>query len=668
MPKSPCYKSITVAPLTGPTDCRSPVEDVGFGAYRVVQNMTTTAANKVCRRPGWEKFLTQEPYNNQDLHDQLLQQQYYYTGYELFNTDYCWPELYARGNGRQPITFQFEFISSLGSRRFVAGTQTRLYSLNESTGNWRILADGYGGPHSTCSSVRFKGAQLGDFLVVTNDYDEPAFWIFDDPLDPCNLNAFQPIPDLQEIGLTKAYAITEFKGFMFLGNVEMDGGRFSSRIVWCDFNDPLSWVPATGSFAGYQDLPYSEVIQGMAVMRDYLIIYTDKGIWRAVYTGNLDAPFTFENLYTEPVSGDGCLVYPNTLITVGDTHYYLSHEGPYEFSLFTPKPIRDEWLHRSACVIYDDLKDRCCEHVVSGYNPLTKEWWVSWPQANASTCCPTVTRCFNIQYRTSDTIDHGFTSFGNYRSDSRDDIRAFLLENCVCTPEELTNLSSVIEKEGPGLAATGCDSSVTSLWNETEDTTLPQAAGSLCASLGATRVEDLCQDCLASPVFVLASATDYCLKQYGTAYNRERYTGYGGAPSCSGTTSGDYCIDGYTSILQSGALSFGKPEELKEIRRFEVEYWAADQTVPSDLNLRIGYADQATCSPRWKAQSTKKLDCLTLSTEEAHITAGTRAAITAEWPLFYEGRYLYWEIYITGTGGSSCFSRATFEVRVLPRE
>jgi len=630
--------------------------------YRQVQNMATPAVNKVCRRYGWSKFLTQDDYLNQDLHDQLLDYQYYYEDYDIYlgtayeETGLCGPNLYQFGNTRQPITFQFEFTSSTGSRKYIVGTQTRLYALNEPRGNWRILADNYGGVYTSgCGNTRFKGCQVGDYLVVTNNFDWPSYWLFDDPVTGCELTALKPIPELDDIGLTKSAVVFSWKGFVFLANVEMDGQRFTSRIVWSDNNAPLSWFPETGSFAGFQDLPYSEIILAGAEMRDYFLIYTNRAIWRMIYTGDPDAPFQFESIYSEPINGDGCLVYPNTLISLGDTHYYLSHEAVYTFSLWTPKPQRDEWVFRASCLMFDDFKEGCCEQVVAGYSPVLKEIWISYPEADAPTCCPTATQVLNIQYRTSDAVDHGFTSFGNYRSDTRMTLTDFVLNYCICTLEEMQNRTNVLAKE-PAPTGEECDTIIGSLWNATEDPDLPPDADSLCSLLGNTRLEDLCEDCLNNQLFVLASATDYCLKQYGTVYNRERYV----------LASDTYVLDPYTSILQSGAWDFGYPDDTKEINRFEVEFEAVSQTVPNDLNLRIGYADQAYCTPIWRAQSSKALECLTEFTVAQHVTNNTRPDNTAEWPLYYEGRYLFWELSVSGTGGGVCFSRMSMDVRRLP--
>src|SRR5436190_15621142 len=107
MPSS--FKLVPVKPVSGLFDVRSLPDEVGAGSFRLVKSMSVRAIGKRCRRGGWVKFLDgeNETYNNEDLHDQLIDLQYYYDSYSAFLTSgggfdsyayqYYWPSEYNSG-------------------------------------------------------------------------------------------------------------------------------------------------------------------------------------------------------------------------------------------------------------------------------------------------------------------------------------------------------------------------------------------------------------------------------------------------------------------------------------------------------------------------------------------------------------------------------------------
>src|SRR6185369_10918391 len=123
-------------------------------------------------------------------------------------------------------TYLAEFRSPRNMRKLLAGTKSRLYALNERTGNWRILADGLGGTVDPaadcvgCAQRRFLSAQLDSIMVFTNAFDPPMYWFFDDGPGGCDLWSAKPIPDLQDLNITKVGCVAEHKGFMFYCDVE----------------------------------------------------------------------------------------------------------------------------------------------------------------------------------------------------------------------------------------------------------------------------------------------------------------------------------------------------------------------------------------------------------------------------------------------------------------
>src|SRR6185503_3908894 len=78
----PEFKNITLAPMTGVFDSLSSPDQIGFGNWKLVKNATTRSSRNRQRGGGWRRlFADDDPYNNQDLHDQLIDQLGYYTEY-----------------------------------------------------------------------------------------------------------------------------------------------------------------------------------------------------------------------------------------------------------------------------------------------------------------------------------------------------------------------------------------------------------------------------------------------------------------------------------------------------------------------------------------------------------------------------------------------------------
>jgi hypothetical protein len=155
-------KGVPLAPLTGALDLKSSPDAIPGNGMRMRQNYQCVGQGKLRRGCGWDKFLNRsENYNNEDFHDQLL----------TFTEE---------GQIRQPVTLLFEAESSGGVRSFWNARQGAAAKLNQYSGNWRIIDEGFGGELTTSAAApRFKYAQLGDYLAFTNDFDKPKYHILE---------------------------------------------------------------------------------------------------------------------------------------------------------------------------------------------------------------------------------------------------------------------------------------------------------------------------------------------------------------------------------------------------------------------------------------------------------------------------------------------------------
>jgi hypothetical protein len=660
-------KAIDFKP-SGSMDARSSADELQLSEFRYKKNVRLSTKNKLCRAPGFDKLMTRATYNNQDLHDQLLS----ITGLDT----------------RLPVTFLFEAVSTRKATKLLAGTSRAVYAQNVSTGNWKVIADIYG-----TDNTRWRAAQLQDAVILSNNFDALVYWQFDQGITEDEDQSVAPIPDLRDnIELTKAGVVVSWKSHIFLMNVVVSGAVKSNAIFWCNFNRPLDWLPSDASTAGNTEVDYGETILAAEELLGRLMVFTNKGIYEIIAAGGEEV-FTISPRFKNK-DGEGCLFYPNTLVSKGDELVYGAADGIYTFSLFTDKPKRVEWVHKASAVMFDQINRSNCETHVAGYDAEKKEILISYAVDDED--LPSETLVLNTEYPHAHVLDHGFSAMVTFTlKDSVLIVRQFLLQYCICDQEGIEDHWTDFDKEGEYCEGSEpeeveCNDPPTSIYTTTTRTTTYQGEevitedwsaeeaheDSLCAQLESLTLNGLCElearadECNSGRRFVVASSTDYCLKEFGDNYYREICTGF---DDC-----GTYQRNGYQSLLRSGPVNGGVTDQEKRWKRFELEASHVDQATPSQFTLRIGNHSQAVdpnndnCGIIWDAQDEKDIDCLSGDTAEGHASAVTRPSETYDWPLYYSGNYLYFELAIVNsavdpadTGGECCLSRMTIDMEVV---
>ncbi|HEU4343694.1 MAG TPA: hypothetical protein VFU31_19260 [Candidatus Binatia bacterium] len=390
---------------------------------RYRQNFRTVDRNKLQRAQGFRKLLaTADPYNNEDLHDQLLS---------------------LTLGVRQPITLIFESESSRKQKSLFVATEGSIYALNNSTGNWSVLGSGYGQGGVDATGPRFKAARQGDYVIFTNDYNPPMYHVLEQGTSPL----IREIDDLETIGLTKARHVWTWKNVVFFADVEMDQQRFPFRVVWGDFDNPTSFDPEKAeSIAGTFDLNENEQILGGMPLGNVFLIYTTHGIWEMSVTGGEES-FSFREAYPgNRFDFLGCLYYPETLINLGESHMYLGKDKIYTFNPYQQTPTAPEWVHAATKELFDNIDSgKCGVHIghLDG-----DEAYFSYATSAAVAGCPDKTIRINKRYEVVDTIDAGFTAFAQFTPGSSPTIRDFILDNDICTVAQLDAEGFLFGNEG----------------------------------------------------------------------------------------------------------------------------------------------------------------------------------------------------------------------------
>lgn len=415
-------KGTPLAPLTGVLDLRSPPDEMPAGSMRWRQNFRTTDENKLRRGHGYEKLLSNNSYNNDDLHDQLL---------------------VLTESLRQPPTLLFESETSRGVRSLFVANESTIFQHNPNTGNYRVMGTGYGKGETSANGVRFKAARQGDYLIFTNDYNLPLYHLLDSGTSPI-LNEFE---DLETIGLTKAALVFTWKNVVFFADVEMDNKRFPFRILWSDFDNPTSFDPFKAeSIASSKDLDSNERILAFEVAGDVGILYTTRGMWQISVVGG-EQSFGFKRLYDGGKNKFvGLLKYQNAIVNLGTTHLYLSDDKIYSFSPYQELPSAEEWIHRGSKKLFDELDPAACNAHIGGLDH--DEVYFSVTRVGDANMCPSLTLRLNMRYKVADYMDVGFIAFSSFQPYYSQNVRDFIIDKSICTIEELTDQDMGFEDEG----------------------------------------------------------------------------------------------------------------------------------------------------------------------------------------------------------------------------
>lgn len=528
---SAAFKTVSLKPLTSVMDVRSLPNDMKYGPIRYRLNWWMNQNARLARLPGWTRFLNETPYYNADLHDQLLPLQVYYDGGDVDSAT-SWPNalcdgtLKTRTAVREPLSLMFETLSTSGNRNLITGTQSRLYEFNYSNRNWRLLADGMGGPHRDDFTIRFRCAQVKDTVVFTNNYDKPQKYLLDTEAKGCAVRVTSEITELNTIKLSRAKHIIAYKGYIILGDVVMDGRRMKGTMVWCASNRPEKWDPIdTALDCGSQELPGQE-IRGWEHLGDGIVIYTDKEIWKCYTTGNKDAPLEFTRVYRSD-DGKGCLFYENTLVSSGTTHYYLGKDGTYTFTPYVNEPSQEEWINKGDGLMFANINESCGGGTNAAYYAEFDAifvWWAAYDAYMPEQCF-----IFQPKFNFTAYADFGATAACQFTVDDRPGFRDYMFSpGCACGD---TDYKAMFVKEGYSGRTADCTAAPVHVWTD-ETMTIDgfvtenwlsenPSADSLCHILGTQNAEDLCASCAQSRKFIFAHYQDWCIKDFNNAYSRE---------------------------------------------------------------------------------------------------------------------------------------------------
>lgn len=583
MAKDAGWTTIPLQPLIGMLDTRSRPAELSPGSFRFKLNLAVNRTGQLERRAGHSAL----DFGSRSDDGAVAN----------------W-DLHRRGHDREPITLALESVANDGTRRLIAGTQSTLAWMNNDTSEWTEIASGLG-----ADGTRFKGAVLNGKAFFTNNNDAPR-------VHELGAATSATIPGLIS---TKARIVISFSGVIVWMNV-LETDPQPTRVRWSNYQDGADYTTddLTQDVTGFQDLDYGDEILAAIELFNSVYIFTQRSIWRMSANPTTDTTFVFQRIYTEPESKNGCLAYPNTLVSDGKALYWWSRDSIWRYDPYTPAPETPEWLLKGSGHIFSDshpdrLETRCCESPIGRYRPETKELWFSYPLSSTletPTCLNNRSLVFHVEHKTADVVDYGYTCFCNF-----------------------------------------------------------------------SKTAESAQACNASQVFIGASADDYCLKAIGGVFHREEVALISDDPE-NDIPDDDYTtseVGYYTRLV--GKCPLGYPQRDKILNDVGIEHQTepdTDLTSPNLLTLRIGNSEHnvdpmsldAYCSPQWHDQEDIALACpdaISMTSLEAQ---GMRPSDPTNWTLFEIGKHLYFDIRITGalggapTGSNTAWSSISFTTKI----
>lgn len=660
--------------LNGGLDTRSADGACGSGWFRLLWNVDGGEQFQMCCLGGWQRRLAGAScVNNQDLHDQMVETGTYglpYTitrdGYSLFigtayyeipiyqnfpslSTEECAGLYYLDRSCREAITFAKSVTSVSGSRRLLAGTHSRLYASDDAGGNWRVIADGLGGSCSpenlcTCSDIRMMGATLGNYTLLTNNTDEVLFWQFDVGPAGCYGWSADYVQELRELNVSRAAGVTIFQGIAILWDIRMDNAEYPNRMLWSDYNAPLSWIPGGESIAGFLDLALGERILTCIPMGGRLRVITNQ----AIYMGQVvqdERVLVFTEVYRLQGGITSNLpAFRNAIANCGNFQVWVGQDDLYLMSEYDTSPQTFDWLHRAGGAIFRGVPEhwvknsavssylpvnrRACNQVIARWSGAQKCVIISWP--TGTSICPDLSLFIWPETHKASLVDYGFTEAVEHQNSSAVSWRDYMAQIGLCDPTDF-----LMPKEGESCPVEFVPREFSGLWNATEDTSQPMDPNSWAAVFCGVCMADLCKQCEADISLVLASASDKTLKEFTPGqYYREELVGQTDEPFPEPNL-GEYVQNSYPVLIQADAAQQEGPSE-KLFRAMLVAYTVADATVPPVLVGAVGGGWTPGCL-EWEVSEGIPMECGVLDGVK-------RGGVPAKFSFMTTGSWLAWRL------------------------
>jgi len=205
----------------------------------------------------------------------------------------------------------------------------------------------------------------------------------------------------------KANCVENFKGFVFLANLEENGNLFPQRLRWSQFQSMKLWHNNTdgSGMAGYVDCTDTPgIIQNIKKLNDYLYIYKDDGILALSYSGG-DTVFSKDTVTTE-----AGLIAPRAIVELPHTHIFIGKNNIYSFDGTSVSAIGDEVKES----FFDNLDPAKQRNVYGYYNQASGDVIFVYDSVIAHDIEPDKALTYNTKTKQWSMRDIYMTAIGEY--------------------------------------------------------------------------------------------------------------------------------------------------------------------------------------------------------------------------------------------------------------
>lgn len=279
-------------------------------------------------------------------------------GYTALNTS-------AFNSGAVWTSLHFLELSS-GTDYLIGTCGNKVAKMDSFDGTWDDIT---GAVTITAGAAnKFKWATFLDTALGVNNVDVPIKWTGSGDAAAMTVPA----------NLDTAKFIKVFNSYTILANVSVSSGRHNSRVYWSALNSISSWDAADFNDVSRND---GQDITGLEVLGDRLVIFKERSIWVALFTGDADIPFSFIKTQSNvgAISGYAISEVDNGLV-------FLAQDGIYFFDGANSTKISD----RISTTLLGFSKSRYAD-VVATYQQEKNRYLAAFSASGSSTNNRTIT-------------------------------------------------------------------------------------------------------------------------------------------------------------------------------------------------------------------------------------------------------------------------------------
>lgn len=236
-----------------------------------------------------------------------------------------------------------------------------------------------------------------DAVIGTNNVNVPFKWtgagngaVLDVPTD-----------------LTKAKFVEHWSNYTFLANVTVNATVYQTRIYWSNIDSITTWTDTDYRNVGNDD---GQNITGLKALGDRLVIYKERSIWIAQFTGDSDIPFVFTRTQSNVGAESGY-----SICEVDNGHVFRSQDGYYYFDGLNSVKISDK-----ISTTLQSYASTRAKYVPAVYQKSKNKYWAAESASGGSTHSKVVTwDSFNSAFSVYTGINANCFALVYYAGDER---------------------------------------------------------------------------------------------------------------------------------------------------------------------------------------------------------------------------------------------------------